>query len=112
MANPNPSPKTRFKKGQTGNPKGRPVTKPLSNAYLSLLSLPVSEFDQLIPEELSVAEGIARAVIQQAIKGRVEAAREIADRIEGKATQPIEASVALDDFWAEAAQLAAAKQAA
>jgi hypothetical protein len=76
----------RFKKGQSGNPSGRPKSKTLSDAYKSKL-------EELIPndpEGRTWAEIIAEAQIRDAVRGNVQAAREIADRTEGRARQAIE----------------------
>jgi hypothetical protein len=51
------------------------------------LRLPAS----LLPHVKTVADGLAVALLRAAIKGQVVAAREITDRIEGKAAQHIEA---------------------
>ena len=77
---------TRWKKGQSGNPGGRPKSKTLSDAYKYKLEEPVSND----PEGRTWAELIAEAQVRDAVRGNVQAAREIADRTEGKARQAIE----------------------
>lgn len=76
----------RWKKGQSGNPSGRPKSKTLSDAYRSKLEEPVPND----PEERTWAELIAEAQVRDAVRGNVQAAREIADRTEGRARQAIE----------------------
>ena len=76
----------RWKKGQSGNPSGRPKSKTLSNAYRNKLEEPVPND----PEGRTWAELIAEAQVRDAVRGNVQAAREIADRTEGKARQAIE----------------------
>lgn len=74
-----------FKPGQSGNPGGRPKRKPLTDIYAELI-------DQICPEDKAgrtYAELIARALVKEAIKGRVRAASELADRIEGRVVQGI-----------------------
>jgi hypothetical protein len=76
----------RWKKGQSGNPSGRPKSKILSDAYRSKLKEPVPKD----PEGRTWAELIAEAQVRDAVRGNVQAAREIADRTEGRARQAIE----------------------
>jgi hypothetical protein len=54
------------------------------------------------PEETQ-AEAIARALIREAISGNVQAAREIADRTEGKPKQAIDLDLQIND-WRTLAQ--------
>ena len=100
MANPKGNPEVpafkanQFKAGQpSANPGGRPKKLPISDAYLALA-------EQELPEELRVSlrlkkgatyrEAIALGQIRAAIKGKTEAAREVREAIEGKATQRLE----------------------
>lgn len=76
----------RWKKGQSGNPSGRPKSKTLSNAYRNKLEEPVPND----PEGRTWAELIAEAQVRDAVRGNVQAAREIADRTEGRPRQAIE----------------------
>ena len=76
----------RWKKGQSGNPSGRPKCKTLSNAYRNKLEEVVPND----PEGRTWAELIAEAQVRDAVRGSVQAAREIADRTEGRARQSIE----------------------
>jgi Family of unknown function (DUF5681) len=76
----------RWKKGQSGNPSGRPKSKTLSDAYRNKLEEPVPND----PEGRTWAELIAEAQVRDAVRGNVQAAREIADRTEGRARQAIE----------------------
>lgn len=75
-----------FKPGQSGNPSGRPKTKPLTDAYKKVLA-------KLVPgdkEGRTYADLIAEQTVKQAIKGNIRAAQEVTDRCEGKAMQGIE----------------------
>jgi len=76
----------RWRKGQSGNPSGRPKSKTLSDAYRCKLEEPVPND----PEGRTWAELIAEAQVRDAVRGNVQAAREIADRTEGRARQAIE----------------------
>ena len=72
-------------KGVSGNPGGRPKTKVLSQAYRDQL-------EQVVPGDpqgSTFAEKIAEALATKALKGDVQAARELADRSEGKAQQSV-----------------------
>jgi hypothetical protein len=75
-----------WKKGQSGNLSGRPKSKTLSDAYRNKLEEPVPND----PEKRTWAELIAEAQVRDAVRGNVQAAREIADRTEGRARQAIE----------------------
>jgi len=70
-------------RGLCGNPGGRP-RKPISDAYADLAEHP-------FPGDKhgrTYAHRLAEAQFRAAIKGRTEAAREIANRIEGPAEKP------------------------
>lgn len=80
-------------KGVSGNPGGRPKTKVLSQAYRDQL-------EQVVPggpQGGTFAEKIAEALATKALKGDVQAAREVADRSEGRAQQSIALSHSNDD---------------
>jgi hypothetical protein len=87
----------RFKKGETGNKNGRPKLTRLTDALREQLA----EFNPDAPEE-TVAEQIARALISEAKSGNVQAAREIADRTEGKPKQAIDLDLQIKDWRTEA----------
>jgi Family of unknown function (DUF5681) len=72
-----------FKKGQSGNPGGLPKGIPkISPALVRFLAMPCRIFDNYKPR--SVAEEIAKRMIELAIKGRpsvaLRASVEVADR--------------------------------
>jgi hypothetical protein len=102
-----------FMPGQSGNPLGKPKRKPLSDAYSALLgqTVPPEMARQLrISEASTYAEVVAMALLKEAVKGKVNAAAELADRVEGKITQPIsgpdEGPIvvrSLNDFYADLA---------
>jgi hypothetical protein len=85
---------TRWKKGQSGNPGGRPKTKPLTDAYrrsLSLVITPQVAKEMRLPAGfvgMTIADVIAIGQAKAAIKGSTMAAREIADRIERRFDAP------------------------
>jgi hypothetical protein len=71
-------------KGISGNPSGRP-RKPITEAYADIA-------EQTYPDDpkgRTYAQVAAEGQFNAAIKGKTDAAREIADRLEGKAVQPV-----------------------
>lgn len=72
---------TPFKPGQSGNPGGRPKTKPFRDALRRLLEAAGDDTEKL--------DKLALALYGKALEGDVPAAREIGDRLDGKVTQPI-----------------------
>jgi hypothetical protein len=78
----------RWQKGMSGNPKGRPKGVTLSEALRRMLA---EEAPGKTQE--TYAEAIARALCKQAAKGNVLAAKEIADRTEGKPKQAVDMNI-------------------
>jgi Family of unknown function (DUF5681) len=76
-----------FKPGQSGNPQGRPRARVLSEYYREWLARPLPG-----DPARTFGDAIAEAVCRQAVEGDVAAAREIADRVEGKPRQAIDLS--------------------
>ena len=88
----------RFKPGESGNPEGRPKLTLLSEALREQLAHVLPGVD-----DRTVAEHIARSMISEALKGNVMAAREIADRTEGKPKQALDIDMSVRD-WRQLAQ--------
>jgi hypothetical protein len=85
----------KFKPGQSGNLSGRPKRKPVTELYEDILSEPAN------------IEILRESIIKTLSRGQMAMVlllREIAERIEGKVTQPIEAEVTVNlaDAIAEA----------
>ena len=83
-----------FKPGQSGNPKGRPKSIVLSEAYRHALVQPFPGD----PEGRTYAEVIAGKLVESAALGEVACAREIADRTEGKPRQMLDVDLNLMDW--------------
>ena len=80
-----------WKPGQSGNPGGRPKKKPLTAAYAAILTkkIPASVARKLqLLGRPTYAQVIAMSIAQEAIKGKVHAAAELADRVEGRIGTP------------------------
>jgi hypothetical protein len=89
MPNPENIEKHKFKKGETGNPNGRPKKLPQLDALL----------DSVLGEEkdgITAAEAILKALRMKASKGDVRAAEVLLDRAYGKPKQSIENKVLTD----------------
>ena len=84
MAIPNQE-KNQFKKGQSGNPKGRPKLPDLKEAIAKILAEEKDGHTAL--------ESILAALRAKASKGDVRAAQELLDRGFGKAKQIIDTNV-------------------
>ena len=87
----------RFKKGETGNPNGRPKLTRLTDALRQQLAETAPDAN-----DTTIAEQIARTLIREAIGGNVQAAKEIADRTEGKPKQAIDVDLRATDWRATA----------
>ena len=90
----------KWKPGQSGNPSGRPRKIPITDRYATIAELPAPD-NLLAALKLSEAErqeirtygdALALSQFRAGIKGKTEPAREITDRLEGKARQPVELS--------------------
>ena len=96
MFGPNIEAGTRWKKGSSGNPGGRPKSRLLSEALRSRLA----EVKPGDPASRTYAEVVAENLIEIACSeglGAVHAASEIADRLEGRSRQCSE----VGDFMAD-----------
>jgi hypothetical protein len=69
---------TRYKKGESGNPSGRPACKEISKALRERL-----ESDKPLPAR-TYAEKLAKEWVEQGLGGNVSAIVSAADRVEGR----------------------------
>jgi hypothetical protein len=90
MANTNPSPKTRFSKGKSGNPKGRPKMPDVKDALARVLA---EEKDGL-----TALDVVFRALRLKATRGDVRAAEVLLDRAFGKSRQSVDVNVDLSQM--------------
>jgi hypothetical protein len=91
MANPNPLPPpehSRWRKGTSGNPAGRPRGRSVTERLLRLL-----ESDRLDGVELApgttIAHAVAETLIREALKGKHQAMAMLLDRCEGRVAPSI-----------------------
>ena len=99
MSNPNPSPATRFKPGEVANPKGRtPNIRTFSETVCDLLDAKIIDVSWTINNKKKTLHlesnknmhyGVVSAIIMEALKGNIQAANMLADRLEGKPKQNI-----------------------
>jgi hypothetical protein len=83
----------RFKKGETGNPNGRPRLTRLSESLRQQLSEISPDAD-----EQTIAERIAETLIKLALSGDVQAIKEIGNRTEGLPKQAIDLDLQISDW--------------
>lgn len=70
-----------FQPGQSGNPNGRPKSKPFKEALQRAL--------RAADDDEELLNAVALALVKKAQDGDVSAIKELADRLDGKVTQPI-----------------------
>lgn len=79
--------------GQTGNPGGRPKTKPITDRYLRIVEteLPDEICTALsLPRGATFGDAIALAQARQAIKGETAAAKQMREAIEGRSITQVD----------------------
>jgi Family of unknown function (DUF5681) len=89
---------TQFQPGQSGNPGGRPKKRPYQEAHeliatltLEQLGITETEFKRLdLKKTDEVAYALAKAVVKEALAGKIDAAKEAANRTEGTPAMRIE----------------------
>lgn len=76
-----------FQPGQSGNAGGRPKKLPITELYERILSDPAN---------IAAIEKAVLATLRKGNMAMVLLLREITERMEGKVTQPVEASITLN----------------
>jgi len=71
-----------FKKGQSGNPGGRPKTK----EFVEAIRTKIKEADG----DRTKLETIAAKLVEKAVEGDLAAIKEVADRLDGKPVQALQ----------------------
>lgn len=71
----------KFQPGQSGNPNGRPKSKPFKDALKKAVAEAGADDEAL--------KLVAAALLEKAKSGDVQAIKELADRMDGKVTQPV-----------------------
>jgi hypothetical protein len=79
-----------FQPGQSGNPGGRSTEKPWRDALIRAIKRREPLDPASKPQNIDL---LAEAMVKRAIADDTPAAREIGDRLDGKAIQQIEADV-------------------
>jgi hypothetical protein len=77
-----------WQKGESGNPTGRPRKSPVSDALRELIDQEYSGREKRF-RGLTNCQVLATRLFEQAIAGDLGAAKEVADRIQGKAPQSV-----------------------
>jgi hypothetical protein len=75
-----------FLPGQSGNPKGRPKSRPITAALKELL----------YKDDSKALRAIAAVAVREALGGDFRYTKEIIDRVEGKALETLEVSGGMD----------------
>ena len=88
MANPHPI--GGFKKGQSGNPGGRP------KRVWTFMGLYEEELENILTtqdgKKIDAKRAVAKRVVKMAIDGDIQAIRELSNRLDGMPMQKLEAS--------------------
>lgn len=80
MTEKHPNLRAPWKKGECGNPKGRPKGTSVTSRIKRILD----------ENEGQVSEALAKAMVKAALKGDHKFVKEILDRVEGKVTDNVE----------------------
>jgi hypothetical protein len=86
---------TRFKKGNVPVSPGRPKRTAVTDAYAKHIGKPLPDDIRRklgLPKSATWADAMAVGQIRSAVRGKTDAAREIVDRLEGRARQAVEVS--------------------
>ena len=80
-----------WKKGQSGNPKGRPRKKHITDELLLLLKQKITLKNPLNKqdEEKTIKEHLSTIILAKGLSGDMRAIRELLDRVEGKPEQEV-----------------------
>jgi len=79
---------TRFATGASGNPGGKPKWKPWADAYRKFGALPISQL-QITKDDTTIEACVKKAYLSMLKQANTHAAREAADRTEGRVPLPL-----------------------
>jgi hypothetical protein len=85
---------TRFRPGVSGNPGGRPSRTPYADAHRAVAQLAVR--DLRVKQSDAVSLAVTKRTAREAIRGKISAASEAANRAEGSPRQSLEVREASD----------------
>jgi hypothetical protein len=83
MSNPNPSPHTRFRSGQSGNPKGRSSLPLVASRLIGMLMY--GKLADLVPNESDpLIDVFTKMIVKRALDGEHRFVKIILDRVDGR----------------------------
>jgi hypothetical protein len=89
MANPNPAPHRRWKRGESGNPKGGGPGKLKSIVEEIRRKLDARTLEgKKLPRNMTVLDALVEAILKYALKGNAVLLKEIIDRVDGRLPLP------------------------
>jgi hypothetical protein len=97
MANPDPSRRTRWRKGQSGNPSGKAADPEHERTVAETLKRLLHSRTlgtTTLPDGKLVIDALCEAMLKYALKGNAILIREILDRTEGRVPLPAPAAAA------------------
>ena len=86
---------TQFAPGVSGNPGGRPGTKPITDAIIQLLNLR-PECSKARKKYRSRLQQLAGKLLELGLRGNVEAIKVVLDQVQGKPRQAVDISHQFD----------------
>jgi len=100
-----------YKPGQSGNPGGSPKKQPVTDYLIDQLDQPLPDsmkeklspiFVEVYGTEATFGQLLAFKLVAQGLKGDMQAAKEILDRVEGKVAKKVDHSgrITLEDLVA------------
>jgi Family of unknown function (DUF5681) len=92
----------RFQPGVSGNPKGRPRKRPVTESHEDRLRSPLeaeTRRKMKLPEGATQADAISWMLVEKAKRGDVAAAKELRESVEGKSVMRHEISSPSNRAW-------------